>query len=281
MQSRIEPKADRQTWMVIAVYLLFSVVVISTSRQMESAGNLAADSASAIWLAELTSHFMVIIAALIVPYWLSKFPLSSENWVRRIPVYVLCFVIYALVHIIGMMLLRKGLFPILLGSVYDADLMSWQRWAYELRKDFMSFALVLSAFLITRQMFQLRLEAEAAHEEARSSGRITLKSGGRMLFLNADEILYAKAAGNYIEVHTDGGMHLVRMTMSALEKLLAEAGQHLRVHRSYMVQAGAISEMRPNGEGEAIVSVPNKVQIPVSRKFRSAVEAALSQAASR
>ena len=59
-------------------------------------------------------------------------------------------------------------------------------------------------------------------------------TGGRMVFLNAEEILYAKSGGNYVEVFTDSTMHLARMTMSSLENLLDETGGHIRVHRSYI-----------------------------------------------
>ena len=98
-----------------------------------------------------------------------------------------------------------------------------------------------------------------------------------MLFLDAEEILYAKAAGNYVEVFTENTMHLVRITLSSLEALLSEAGHHLRVHRSYIVRKSAISELKPNGEGEAVIFVPNQVQIPVSRNYRSKVSNALSK----
>ena len=272
MTDRIEPRADRKTWMIIIAYLLVSVFVNGSSRQMSLDMN---ETVGVVWLYEISSHIMIPIAGLIVPVWLSKYPLSVENWRRRIPAYFAGFLCFALIHILGMMLIRKLAFPLLFGKTYNENLLTLEPWIYELRIDFMTFILVLSAFLTSRQLAQLRLEADAARQDARTSGRITLKSGGRLIFLQAEEILYAKAAGNYIEVFTSGGMHLVRMTMSSLENLLSEAGCHLRVHRSYLVRQNAISEMKPNGDGEAIIFVPNEVQIPVSRKYRKYLESFL------
>ena len=272
MTDRIEPRADRKTWMIIIAYLFVSVFVNGSSRQM----NLGvSETVGAVWLYEISSHLMIPIAALIVPIWLSKYPLSVDNLARRLPAYFAGFMCFATIHILGMMLIRKLSFPLLFGKTYNENLLTLEPWIYELRIDFMTFILVLSAFLTSRQLAQLKLEADAARQDARTSGRITLKSGGRLIFLQAKEILYAKAAGNYIEVFTSSGMHLVRMTMTSLENLLSEAGHHLRVHRSYLVRQNAISEMKPNGEGEAIIFAANEVQIPVSRKYRKNIEALL------
>jgi len=274
MIQRVEPRADRQSWILLIAYSFVSMCVIASSHAMES-GNKLNYVKSHAWLDEATSHGMILIAAILIPFWLSRFPLSSDNWKRHVPIYGLCFISFAAIHIVGMVLIRKLLYPSILGMNYNADLLTSKLWIYELRKDFMAYILILGMFLASRQLAQLRLEADMAKQDARVSGRITLKNGGRMIFLQADEIIYAKSAGNYVEVFTDNGMHLIRMTMSALENLLNEAEQHIRVHRSYLVRKTSISELKPNGDGEAVIFVPNKVQIPVSRKYRAALETKL------
>ncbi len=57
--------------------------------------------------------------------------------------------------------------------------------------------------------------------------------------------------------------------MSSLEHLLAETGLHMRVHRSYLVQQNAVSEMKPNGEGEAIIFVSSNVQSLLAENIAS------------
>jgi len=277
MSERIEPKADRMTWMIFIIYLVISLIVLATTRQMDLAAGAGPDKVKAIWIDEVTSHLTILPAVMLIPFWLSRFPISLDNWVSRIPIYLLCFLMFSALHVLAMIGIRKLVYPMIVSCSYDTSLLSAKVWIYEMRKDFMAFVMILGTFLMSRLLFQLKLEAEAARKEARTTGRMTLKSGGRMLFLNADEILFVKAAGNYAEVHTDDGMHLVRITMSAIESLLNEQDQHLRVHRSYIVRKNAISEMKPNGEGEAIIFVPNQVQIPVSRNYRSGVTEALGR----
>ena len=277
MSERIEPQADRMTWIVFLVILLISLLVVSTTKLMDMGVDVGTEKTKAVWLDEISSHGAILLAALIVPLWLSRFPLSVDNWAKRLPIYLFCFLCFSTFHIIFMVGLRKGLYPLLIGYNYESSLLSPDVWIYELRKDFMAFLMILGIFLTTRLLFQFKLEANLARQDARDTGRITLKSGGRMLFLDAEEILYAKAAGNYVEVFTENTMHLVRITLSSLEALLGEAGHHLRVHRSYIVRKSAISELKPNGEGEAVIFVPNQVQIPVSRNYRSKVSNALSK----
>ena len=201
---------------------------------MEFRGEASPGQSGAVWLDEATSHLTILIATCMIPIWLSRFPLSGDNWLEQLPAYLLCFLTFSIVHITTTMGLRYLLYPSLLGFQYGTSLLSLEVWIYELSKDFMTFLIFLGVFLTSRQLALYKLEANAAKQDARATGQITLKSGGRMIFLNAEEILYAKSAGNYVEVFTDSTMHLARMTMASLEKLLAVTGGHLRVHRSYV-----------------------------------------------
>jgi len=272
MIQKIEKIADRKSWLAIALFSIISMAVLVTTQLMEIENSPSLKQISSLVITEGTSHFMTIVAALLIPFWLSRFPVSTENWMQRIPAYLLCFLLFSLFHILGMMLLRKLLFMLFWDHNYAADLLSWRTWVYEMRKDLMTFILVMGTFLTFRNFASLRQEAEAARHDAKETGRIVLKSGGRSLFMQADEITYAKAAGNYIEVFTRDGMHMVRMTMSALEALLGAAGQHVRVHRSYIVHKNSVSEMTPNGDGEAMIYITNEIPIPVSRKYRKSTE---------
>lgn len=52
------------------------------------------------------------------------------------------------------------------------------------------------------------------------------------------------AAGNYVEIHVGGKVHLMR---EPLAKLIAQldAGEFIRVHRSHVVKLTAIAELQP------------------------------------
>ena len=279
MNERIEPRADQITWLTILAFLLISLLVLSITGQTELPEGANQGQRGAVWIDEATSHLTILIATFAIPLWLSRFPLFGDNWLKQLPIYLLCFLAFSIFHIAATMGLRNLLYPPLLGFQYGTSLLSLEVWIYELSKDFMTFLIFLGVFLTSRQLAQYKLEANTARHEARTTGQITLKSGGRLVFLNAEEILYAKSAGNYVEVFTDKTKHLARMTMSSLETLLDETGGHLRVHRSYVVRKNAISVLEPNGEGEAVLTLTNEATVPVSRKHRASVTTALASAA--
>ena len=265
-----DKRADRMAYAIAVVFIALSWVILSNTDQIES--KRAGRNVPWIepWLIQGTSHIAIIITLLIIPFMLSRWPITLENWKRKIPIYLCGFFIFGTLHIALMDVLRTVSFPIILGRSYSENVLDIDHWIFELRKDAYTFLLVLSGFLTSRQMEQLRLEARHARHDARASGRITVKSGGRTIFLQADEIIWVEAASNYLEVHTETGQHLVRMTLGALENLLNEAGNmHVRIHRSFLVKRDAIREVKPTGDGRAVARLRNGQDLTVSRKYRA------------
>ena len=169
--------------------------------------------------------------------------------------------------------LRKLSYPVLLDTSYGFGVGEPLNWIYEIRKDVFSFVLFMSGFLASRQIGQLKLEADIAKQDARANHQLTLKCGGRTIFMQAGEIIWAKAASNYIEVRTEHKTHLARMTLGRLKELLVEAGDaHVQTHRSYVVRQDAIREIIPTGEGDAKLVLMNGDEIPASRGYRKNLE---------
>lgn len=261
--------SDRKTWLVWLFFVALSCFVEITSAHMEVARSGANADVSLEWLYEISSHFAILVATLLIPFLLKHYPVTVENWSRRWPVFLVGYFAFLIVHVLLMVAIRQLIFPFFSSGAYEFGLHKAEPWIYEARKDAMTYLSALALFLIGRQIGQLKLEAQGAREEARNTGRLTLKCGGKIIFLNANEIIYAKAAANYVEIHTVAGQHLARMTLSALEKLLSETGrQHSRIHRSYLVHKDAIRTLTPNGDGDAIAQLKDGSCLPVSRKYR-------------
>ena len=92
-------------------------------------------------------------------------------------------------------------------------------------------------------------------------------NGGRDLYLRdqstfvrvkAQDIYYAVASRNYMEVHTRVGKHVIRSTMKELIERLP-AGQFLRPHRSYVVNAQHV-----RGYKNGVLRLEGNVELPVS-----------------
>lgn len=79
---------------------------------------------------------------------------------------------------------------------------------------------------------------------------VTVELGGVTSFVPLSDVRCVEAQGDYARLHTNDGSHLLRASMSALEKRWAAAG-FVRVHRSWLVAAAHITELRlePGGGG--------------------------------
>lgn len=267
--------SDRATWIIIGVFMLLSCFVQITTGQMEAAREGKDFSLALTFLFEASSHFAILPATALIPALLARYPISVENWARRWPIFLFGFFGFTAVHIFVMVGIRTLIYPMLASGPYNFGLLTWEPWLYEMRKDAMTYLTLLTFFLVGRHIGQLRLEAKAVRDEAKDTGRLTLKCGGKIIFLRADEILYASSAANYVEIYTQTGQHLARMTLSSLETLLAQTGGiHTRIHRSYLVNKTAIQTLEPKGDGDAVLTLTNGAILPVSRKYRAFIETA-------
>ena len=94
--------------------------------------------------------------------------------------------------------------------------------------------------------------------------RIFVRRGRHILPLATEEVIYFKAAENYVEVHGGGGVFLVHITMGDLETRLDPA-QFIRIHRSYTVNMRWIQGMEAHDERRLAVRLPGNQTIVASR----------------
>jgi two-component system, LytTR family, response regulator len=131
-----------------------------------------------------------------------------------------------------------------------------------------------SAMARAKRDLQLRREWQQGHlapflaTVSRSGNRrVAIKSAGRIVFLEADEIDYVEAAGNYVRLHVNGVEYLTRDTMSSITEKLAEF-DFVRIHRSVIVNRKRVKELRPWFTGEYIVILNSGKELTLSRGFR-------------
>lgn len=228
------------------------------------------------WLYEISSAVVILALLPLLAWFTRRVPFSLDSWKSALPYYAGALVVFSALHIAGMVAIRKVAFA-LLGHgpyVFIGPQGLIEEALYEFRKDSLTFFLFVLFLALWRRIAELKREAQAARAEAQSTRRLTLKCGGRTLFLDAGAVDWAKAAGNYVEIAAGGKTHLARMTLAALEEQLDAAGAGVvRAHRSWLVNRARIREIAPAGDGDVVVTLVGGTEIPGSRRYRDRLTA--------
>jgi len=104
--------------------------------------------------------------------------------------------------------------------------------------------------------------------------RLVIKNGGRVFFLNVDDVHCIESEGNYVRVFDNQKGYLLRETISSLEEQL-DPRQFRRIHRSAIVKIDKIKEMQPWFHGEYRVIMENGKQLTLSRNYRANFQGAV------
>jgi two-component system, LytTR family, response regulator len=106
--------------------------------------------------------------------------------------------------------------------------------------------------------------------------QILLRDADRAYFIRVQDIQRISAAGNYVEVHAGGDVHLIREPLSTFIVQLAPE-EFLRVHRSHVVHIGFIAEMRPTFHGDYELVLQDGERLPLSRRYKQLLPAAIRE----
>jgi two-component system LytT family response regulator len=115
-----------------------------------------------------------------------------------------------------------------------------------------------------------RLE-QLMRDPARMPNGFLVRARDRTLVVRADEIDWIEASDYYATLHTRGQSHLLRETLSSLERRLDPA-RFFRVHRSAIVNLDRVREIQPLFHGDGIVVLEGGTQVRLSRARRPEFE---------
>lgn len=102
--------------------------------------------------------------------------------------------------------------------------------------------------------------------------RLPIKANdGRILVIRLADIDWIEADRDYVSVHVGDKTWLMRETIAAVELRLALSG-FVRIHRSALVNAERVKELRPRDKGEYTVVLNNGTELKLTRNYRASVE---------
>ena len=106
---------------------------------------------------------------------------------------------------------------------------------------------------------------------AKSPGRLAVKSGGHVLWVNLEEIDWIGSADNYAELHVGAKSHLLRETLSTLETRLAPQ-TFVRISRSIIVNVKRIKELKRLFYGGFEITLQSGTKLTLSRRYRNKLQ---------
>jgi two-component system LytT family response regulator len=102
--------------------------------------------------------------------------------------------------------------------------------------------------------------------------RLPIKANdGRIIVIRLADIDWIEADRDYVSVHVGDKTWLMRETIAAVELRLALSG-FVRIHRSALVNAERVKELRPRDKGEYTVVLNNGTELKLTRNYRASVE---------
>ncbi len=101
--------------------------------------------------------------------------------------------------------------------------------------------------------------------------RLLVKAGGRVSFVDLEQIDWVEAEGNYVRLYAGEQVHLMRETMSGLIERIGST-QFFRIHRSRIVNVKRVKELLIAGGGDYHVVLWNGTRLGLSRLYRDALQ---------
>ena len=135
---------------------------------------------------------------------------------------------------------------------------------YEFRKDVITYASILLAFLVLRRLAAPPLVTEPAPPPP---PLVEIRDGSRTLWLKPEEIDWVSAAGNYVELSGAFGTRLARRTLAEMEAELTPHG-FARVHRSRLVRKESVAQVEMRQSGDFDILLRSGQILVGSRRYR-------------
>lgn len=254
---------------IVVNFIANSVVV---SLDLEKLGFDTPHWKPVVW--EGTSWLAV---ALLIPVMLAfdrRFPIQRGQVGRGLLAHALFTVPWSLLHVGGMVLLRKLAYLAAGESYQFGDLPD--ELFYEYLKDFRGYAgflalVYLYRFGLRRAQGEAQFLAEGAEDAPAAQqpvvDRFLVKKLGREFLVRVADIDWIEASGNYVNLRVGTRAYPLRETMAGIESRLAGAG-FVRVHRSAIVNLDRVQEIVPFDTGDGEIRLAGEIRVPVSRRYR-------------
>lgn len=264
----------RRVWIVgIAVMVAFFLlnIVVNATSQIDEFGRYGRDVPDWMpWTWETSSVIAWFMVMPLIGLAVLRLRPPRLSWPATLITHASLVVAVSMLHIGIMVAMRKAVHG-LMDSTYrlGADLPA--ALVYEGRKDALTY-LIVALFIVTIDWTARRTgETASVPTNREPPSRLEIRDGNRTVWLAPADILWAEAAGNYVELHTSSGSLLHRTTLAALERELASHG-FVRIHRSRLVRRTAVRSIETNASGDFETILDGGTRVGGSRRYRAGLD---------
>ena len=199
---------------------------------------------------------------------------STDAWHRPLLLHMLATVPFSILHVSGMVGLRKLSYAVMDRSYHLGDLAI--ELPYEFRKDFVTYWFILGIIYLWQHLRFLKAARPAPADDIQAPlERLIARKRGREFVINVADVEWIEASGNYANLQHKDGVFPVRVSMSELERRLSTE-KFVRVHRSYIVNLDCIAEIEPTDSGDYRIRMHDGVELRFSRRYRMQLKGRLA-----
>lgn len=263
-----ETRRDRLLWAawLFALYTVLGLLETAYKHLDRVAAGADAPLADSL-LAELTGAYGAFLLLPILLWSARRFKPSRESLVSALAGHAAACLAFSFLHTSWNALSRTLAWPAFGLGQYEYGDLAVRYWM-ELPNDVVTYVacqIAIQAFLAWRGHGEPpATETAGSQPQAR---RLLIRNGNKARLLSIDEIDWAEAAKNYVEVHSKGETHLLRGTLASLEDRL-DPNRYLRINRSQIVRLDFIEELEPWFHGEYKVLLQDGKKLNWSRRYR-------------
>jgi two-component system LytT family response regulator len=105
--------------------------------------------------------------------------------------------------------------------------------------------------------------------------RLAVRSAGKTVFVDLQDVDWMEAAENYVLLHAGRANHILHVAMNAFERSL-DPEIFLRIHRSIIVNISRIKELEPGPHGEYVITLHSGVRLQSGRTYTEKLRAAFA-----
>ncbi|TPG42595.1 LytTR family transcriptional regulator [Sphingomonas koreensis] len=248
----------------VPIGVLIQISVNAMSRIADSTATSAPMAPRVAWALELTSGAAILLLLPLIWFAVGLMRPDRLGWPLTIVGHMLGSIVFSLLHVAAMSAMR-----LLLWKGAEVRNPSFSMLVYEYRKDAWTY-LLIGSFLALARWMTAGNSAPVA-EIQRAPAVLTVQDGRTRQQIPIDRIDYVEAAGNYVEIFTQGHRLLHRTTLTALAIELGDG--FAQIHRSRLVNRSVVRNVKINQAGDFEIEVESGDRLKGSRRFRKMLDA--------